>query len=119
MTQEDINIWEINLFNAIKDVSDLDMQRKAWLGKSLDYVSSFSEIISILYDDFDFKKYIDYYERNHKENEFCLQMKKLDEMISNYKPLISDESILFDINWIEITKQAKIIIELKNSNLIS
>lgn len=33
MTTEDYYIWKQNVFNAIKDVSDIEMQRTAWLRK--------------------------------------------------------------------------------------
>ena len=114
---ENIISWEYNLFNAIKDVSDLNMQKLAWLGKSSNFVSSFSEVISILYDDFDFERYIEWYENSYGKNDFLHQMKILDKMISRYNPPYSTELILSDPNWIEITKQAENVFELRNKYL--
>ncbi len=117
MIKENENIisWETNLFNAIKDVSDIEMQKNAWNGKSPNIVSSFSEIISILYDDFDFERYIEYYEKTDGESELLAQMKNLDKMIAEYNPLNSDELILSDPQWVEITKKAKSVYELKTN----
>ena len=117
MIKENENIisWETNLFNAIKDVSDIKMQINAWNGKSPNIVSSFSEIISILYDDFDFERYIEYYEKENGENKLLALMKDLDKMISEYNPPNSDELILSDPQWIEITKKATSIYELKTN----
>ena len=48
MKAEDIILWESNIFWAINNASDLELQKNAWLGKSPGIVSSFWEVISIL-----------------------------------------------------------------------
>lgn len=104
---EDIQVWEKNLFNAIKDVSDIDFQRKAWIGKDPQYISSFSEVISILYDDFDFERYIQYYKSIKGEDTLHKLLSELDQMINEYEAPETDELILADPRWIEITNKAK------------
>lgn len=112
MKTEDIILWESNIFWAINNASDLELQKNAWLGKSPGIVSSFWEVISILYDDFGFEDYIVYYENTYGADEFLLEMRELDKLISDYKPLDSHEMILSDPFWIEITKKAKITYDL-------
>jgi hypothetical protein len=109
MTSEDYKIWEQNVVNAIKDVSDIEMQRTAWLGEDPNLVSSFWEVIMVLYDDFGFEDYIKYYESSYRYDEFLRQMKRLDGMISTYTPsgVSSDAPILIDPRWRDITEQAK------------
>ncbi|MBS1690053.1 MAG: hypothetical protein JSS96_15090 [Bacteroidetes bacterium] len=113
MTPDDYKLWEKNIFYAIKNVSNIEMQKLAWLGKSPKIVSSFSEVYNVLYDDFDFEDYIKYYESKHSSDNLLMQMKRLDIMMSNYNPPDSaswvDDLILLDPKWIEITKQAKIV----------
>lgn len=112
---ENIEIWEFNLFNAIKDVSDITLQKKAWLGKHQVFVSSYSEVISVLYDDFDFERYIEYCNSLEKDDAFCQLLTDLDEMISKYEPLSTDEMILTDPLWLKITEKAK---EICSSDIV-
>ncbi|MBK8389570.1 MAG: hypothetical protein IPL23_09970 [Saprospiraceae bacterium] len=112
MKAEDIILWESNILWAINNAADLELQKNAWLGKSPGIVSSFWEVISILYDDFGFEDYIVYYENTCGVDEFLLEMRELDKWISDYNPFDSQEQILSDPFWIEITKKAKITYDL-------
>ena len=60
ITKEEINNWKVNIFNSIRDISDLEQQKLSWTGKHPLLASSFYEIINILYDDFDFEEYLNY-----------------------------------------------------------
>ena len=46
---ENINSWEKNLSGAIENESNIEMQKTAWVGKNPDIISSFSEVIEMLY----------------------------------------------------------------------
>lgn len=104
---EDIQIWEKNLLNAIKDFSDIDFQRRAWLGKDPQYISSFSEVICVLYDDNNFDRYIKYLESIRRDDDLKNLMSELDQIINEYEEAETDEFILTDPKWIEITNKAK------------
>ncbi|WP_162428207.1 hypothetical protein [Pontibacter pudoricolor] len=112
---ENIEIWEKNLFNSIKDVSDIDFQKSTWLGLDPNYISSFTEVISTLYDDFDFERYILYYKSFKGEDKLYKVLSELNEMINKYKKQgyeieskpKGQELILVDPQWIEITFKAK------------
>ena len=117
---EDLEVWEKNLFNAIKDVSDIDFQKSAWLGKDPKYISSFTEVLSTLYDDFDFERYISSYKTLKGEDKFYKLLVELKEMINQYKrygyelELKPDgqELILSDFQWIQIANKAKEIYQI-------
>lgn len=104
---ENIKVWEKNLFNAIKDISDIDFQKKTWLGKDPRYISSFSEVISVLYDDFDFERYIKYYESIRGNDDLTNLLSELNQMINEYEAAETDEHILIDPKWVGITNKAK------------
>jgi hypothetical protein len=112
---ENVEIWGNNVFNAIKDISDLDLQKLAWLGKHPVYISSFTEVIATLYDDFDFERYIKYYESVKGKDKLYKLLIELNEMINKYKAngyeieleYKGTERILGDPQWIEITNKAK------------
>lgn len=104
---EDIQAWEKNLFRTIKNVSDNDFQNKTWLGKDPRYISSFSDVISDLYDVFDLPRYINYHESTAGKDTLHNLLSELDQMINKYEAVETDELILADSKWIEITNKAK------------
>jgi hypothetical protein len=112
---ENVEIWGNNVFNAIKDISDLDLQKLAWLCKHPVYISSFTEVIATLYDDFNFERYIKYYESVKGKDKLYKLLIELNEMINKYKAngyeieleYKGTERILGDPQWIEITNKAK------------
>lgn len=112
---ENVAIWNRNIFNAIKDVSDIEMQKAAWLGKHPVYISSFTEVIATLYDDLDFERYIKYYESIQGKDKLYKLFFDLNEMINKYKSIGYEvelepngaERIMNNPQWIEITNKAK------------
>lgn len=112
-------LWKKNLYNALKDLSDIEVQKLTWLGKHPEYISSFTETLAALYDSFDFDRYIRYYESINGRNKIHQYFSELNEMITNYKDfgyetemkVDGSQIILKDSKWIEITKKAKDIVE--------
>ncbi|MBX0335571.1 hypothetical protein K3G39_20255 [Pontibacter sp. HSC-14F20] len=112
---ENLKKWEENLFNAIRDVSDLELQKSAWLGNNPKFISSFSEIISILYDDFDLERYLILYKSRRGVDRLYNQLETMKEMINDYKKQAykieleprGQELILSDPRWLQITDKAK------------
>ncbi len=117
---ENPEIWKENILNSIKDISDIELQKQTWSGTHTTNISSFTESLAILYDDFDFKRYIEYYKSIHGENSIYNLFFELDEMIGYYKHIgynYEKESdgfnqILNDTNWVKITKKAKELIDV-------
>lgn len=115
---ENIDLWELNLLNSIRDLSDLETQKRTWLGKHPELISSFTEEIGTLYDNFDFKRYIDYYQAQYGEDSILWLLKELDKQICDFKDVgynwerqeNGQLKILHDPRWIKITEIAKKII---------
>ncbi|TYP73583.1 hypothetical protein [Aquimarina intermedia] len=118
MNKEQLDSWKINIFNSLRDLSDLELQKLAWTGKHPFYVSSFVDSINTLYDDNSFKKYIDYIKVNESnKSQLPSRIIELDKMIDNYmEEDKSDLEILDDPNWFNITKTAKSIIDIWVTN---
>ena len=114
MIGKNVNVqsWETNLFHAIENLADLEFQRETWTGKNPQLISSYIEIINVLFDDNGFIDYIDYYKSlNGADNLYNLFI-ELVNMIDNYNGQENDELILNDPSWIAITNKAKQIVPL-------
>lgn len=101
--------WYYNIYISIKNISDIDRQKKVWFSQNENAFSSFSEDITYLYDDFHFEYFLKS-EKNVLDSElyndlFYLNI-LLSKYISNSKKTQVDE-ILDDENWIYITNHAK------------
>ena len=101
--------WIENIYRSIKDISDLEYQSDAWFGKS-SLVSSYSEIINILYDDNCFEDFINnsyWTETDARTSSFYSGLVLLNKMINAYKEPGAEEEIIKDPTWHSIVKQAK------------
>lgn len=110
--------WTKNVYNSIKDISDIKWQKKVWLGLDNTFSSSFDEVIMVLFDDFSFGDFIS--EIKGLNNEFFQFVSVLadfetklsafyDEAKSNN---LSDEEVLADKKWRNLTLNARRIIDL-------
>lgn len=112
--------WEKNIYNSLKELADIDRQRIVWLGKDKENISSFSEVLGMLYDSFDFEDYINTYKIRSGKNNFYQLLKELDDMINIYQKIGYDlemeiggaQKILEDSRWYKITKKGQQIITL-------
>src|SRR5690606_40978374 len=105
--------WKLNIYNSIRDFSDIDKQKKLWLGRDKKYSSSFDEDISLLFDSFCFEEFIDSLESEKEEYGILIkELKIFKKMLNNYKKKNSDIEILDDLEWHKIVNKAKLIIEL-------
>lgn len=118
-------IWKKHIFEAIKDLSDVDFQKETWSGKHPKLISSFTENLASLYDDLDFERYIEYYKSiNNIDNTYIL-FEELNKMINDFKDYGYEtelkvegyKEILNNTKWVAITKKAKeLIIEWNKAN---
>ena len=94
-----------NIYRCIKELSDLNLQKKLWLNENNDtgLISSYSELLSSLYDDFDFDDFVD------------IDAEKVG-LLDNYVEKENDEDIIRDINWHKVTKQAEKVIKIWNGD---
>jgi hypothetical protein len=111
--------WNKRIYESLKPIADLDYQRKAWFGQS-EYVSSFNEVINVLYDDNCFEDFIDpenWLTNGLKNSKLLEGLIELDRMIKEYEEPTSEEKIVKDPNWILITKQASMVISVWDGGL--
>ena len=109
-----------NVHSAVKDISDLDLQRKAWLGEADECVSSFEEMINILYDDNCFEDFIgnEAWSKSTTAATLHQELVRLRDMIDAYEEPETNRQILDDLRWKKITKQAKKVIDIWNHSSI-
>jgi len=114
-TNENPALWKMNICKAIKNLADIELQKLTWSGKHPEYISSFTETLSSLYDDFDFERYIEYHKSVEGKDQFYKILSELDGLLKEYKDfgyeteLIPDgyAVILNDVKWSNITNKAK------------
>ena len=93
------------------DFSNLEKQRDLWLGTNKNYVSSFDEDLSLLFDSFCFDEFILEFDNNIKNKYIVKELISFKEMLDSYQRKCSDKEILEDPLWFNIVKKAKEIIE--------
>ena len=103
-------IWKRNIIKALIDLADNDFQYETWLGKNQNYISSYTETINTLFDNYDFERYALYYKSIKGENSLSFLFNELIMMVDNYNEPEKDEDVLKDLKWISITDKAKEII---------
>ena len=107
-------IRESNLYDAISDVADYEMQKIAWLGYHPLYVIDFDETRAMLYDNSGFEDFINDFEQIYGSNDLIKRLQKLNNLLRDYRPDLTDEEILQDPDWINITIVAKEVIDAWN-----
>jgi len=118
--------WSENIYYVIKGFSNLDEQKKIWLGLSQKLVSSFGEDISSLYDSFSFDDFIEECKKNNINatllKELILFKDTLNFYIKkvyrNHNNPLPDKYIINDPQWLEIVDLAKKVISLWDRNPI-
>ena len=106
--------WMQSILDSIRDIADLDFQKKAWLDFDENCVCSFEELISNLYDYSGLNKFIDqhikkFYLTTEQEELLILLREGIDDFY--YKPSIyydalppqiDENKVLVDPDWHEI-----------------
>lgn len=110
--------WHSRIINAIDDISNLEIQKESWIEGNTQYISSFNEMINILYDDLEFEEYLRYIEHHEMLKNKFLIMTNLNIEINNYiKNDLTDEEILKDPKWKRISDLAKKIVFENNKTI--
>lgn len=103
-----------NIYRMMLELASLSLQRKLWLNENNDMglISSYSELMCSLFDDFDFDDFIDSgAAKINLPNSLIFELNKLRDLLNSYIEKGSDEEIINDIEWKKIVEQAKIVIE--------
>ncbi len=117
--------WVDNIIISIKALSNIDEQKVSWSGKHPCKVSSFSETLAPLYDDYDFTDFIELFKK--RDTHVYYELLKLDKLvkefeITGYEMELEEEGyekILKNSKWIQITSQAKNVYYILLSKIIS
>ncbi len=115
----DLKLWQNNIYNSVRNISDIETQYKLWLGKDPNFASSYIEEINMLYDNFSFKDFLNAENLNqlNLNKKTIEELKSLDYLIENYEDKITDKEILADKKWHDIVEQAKKIIKVWSTPL--
>ena len=106
-----VNVHIVNIYNDIKEISDIDYQRRAWCNNSKYECSSYIEIMCRLFDDDNFDMFIDNNAKDYGfDSSFIVLLNQLRNMLNNYIGKNSDIEIITDPKWIKIALHAKKII---------
>lgn len=103
-----------NIYRMIDELANISLQRKLWLNEENDtgLISSFTELMNSLFDDFNLDDFID--NRASKiglSNSTIFELNKLKNLLNSYNEKESDEEILCDPEWKIIVEQAKTVIK--------
>ena len=109
--------WIENIYNSIKDFSDLERQKILWLGLDARYASSFNEDINLLFDSFCFEEFIISWNKENLNKDIANEFNSFKSMLKSYEKKKSDKEILEDPVWKNIVGKAKHIIEIWNINV--
>jgi hypothetical protein len=102
-----------NIFINLKELSDIEFQRKAWFNKIPNYVSSYYELMCSLFDDCCFDLFVDKdVVEFHFSNLLVLRLRDLRNRLNLFEGKDSDKSIFEDPEWIAISNLAKEIVTL-------
>ncbi|MFD2935461.1 hypothetical protein [Spirosoma flavum] len=118
MQSESLELWKKNLHEAIRNIADLNSQRIIWLGRSLDYESSFDEYMMSLFDDFDIERFIskESWPNMKLPESLRLEIEQLIMEFNSYRVKATDKEILEDPEWHKITNQAREVIQNWDKN---
>lgn len=101
-----------NIYRMIIELSSLSLQRQLWLNENNDtgLISSYSELMCSLFDDF-----VDSgVTKSNLPNSLIFELNKLKALLNSYVAKESDEKIINDPEWKKIVEQAKIVIKKWN-----
>lgn len=109
--------WIENIYYMINAYSNIERQRKAWLGLSDREVSSYSEDLNLLFDSFFFDDFIKVWKEEGRDDTVWKEMAIFRDMLNTYHENISpendlpDRDVLEDPNWLLVVNQAKKVIK--------
>ena len=107
----EFTFWKSLIGNCLREMSDLEYQRRIWLGHDPSKVSSFTELMCRLYDDFTFKDFIKIMALKSLNADLVKELNDLDSKIESFKKNSAsnkdDADIINEPAWIIIANDAK------------
>lgn len=114
-----MEIFINNILEDIKELSDLNLQRKLWLNENNDtgLISSYVEVMCRLFDDNKFDDFINLIApKVGLSQELIFELNKLRYLLDNYTEKETDEQIINDPEWKIIVLQAKNVLKEWNNH---
>ena len=106
----DFNIWKNNIEGCIQEIADVQFQREAWLHEQPGLSVSFVELICQLYDDFNFRMFLDELE-NRGEFDLLSALNgfnsRLRSFLDDNPDIVDNEEVLKHPEWHRISREAK------------
>lgn len=107
----EFNLWKSSIKDCLSEMSDLKYQHIVWLGHDPLIVSSFTELMCRLYDDFTFKDFIKIIPLKSFNPDLVKRLNDLDSKIESFNKSPASEkddiTIINDPAWIDIANDAK------------
>jgi uncharacterized protein YjcR len=104
-----------NIYEDLIELSDKEMQNYLWLSNNENkkIISSYTEVMSRLYDDNNFDHFIDKeIPKLTKNKNLIIQLKKLRGLLDSYEQKETDLEIYNDPKWSTIVEQANVVLKL-------
>jgi len=107
-----------NIYNSLIELSSLELQRMLWLNENNNtgHISSYSELMCSLFDDFNFDDFVEIGAKNNGLSmSLIIELRELRRLLINYNEKEMDELIINDPNWQTIVEQGKIVMKKWNN----
>jgi hypothetical protein len=104
--------WVNNIYNSIKDFSNIEKQRELWLGLNENYASSFDEDINLLYYSFCFDEFIIELNKESGNKKVADELVEFKNMLDSYEKPNTEKEILEDSAWLNIVNKAGHIVKI-------
>lgn len=111
-----------NIYENLLELSDLNLQKEIWLNieNTKGLISSYAELMNRLFDDDSFDLFID---KRALElgigSNIIAQLNHLRSFLNHYNEKTTDAEIINDQNWIHISNNGSLIIEIWNNDIES
>ena len=104
--------WLNGIQNAIQEIANSEFQERVWVRGEGPEVSSFTEAICRLFDDYNFDDFLD--EHWHifgLSSQLYRMLRKLRNLLNEYEEKETDAEIVKDEKWDEIREYAKDVLQ--------
>jgi hypothetical protein len=118
MSWKQNDIWVDNLRGALIELSDIQLQRDLWNARVPGRCSSYIELYSKLFDDFSVEEFVIKFKEFNLSEIFYAEATKLITLLNLYDEKDKSENeILLDSEWINISEMAKDVLRVLEKEL--
>ena len=110
----DFDNWRERIIEELEELADRGFQRKHWNAGLPDKIHSFDDLVSRLYDDFDFKGFVEKVQEHSTEAVAGSALQQFEARLSKYIDGlgfgVDDKKVIDDPEWISISSDAVVIV---------